>query len=125
MSDGKGNGYAGRDTFFAKSERRWTDHVQEDFGTLCLRNMTARQWSSIEADGQDNKLSRKDRIARLKVHSIIATAVDGPETDNLLFTEDDADRLLDLDAGVIDSICNAIVKFCGLGGSAIDDAEKN
>lgn len=114
-----------RDQILAKTTLRtemvkipeWDDEV-------CVRELTAGQrdeyeGSILQQNGQNIVLNRQRMRARLCAMTIV-----GPDG-NLLFTEEDVDKLSELGAGALDRIYDVAQRLSGLSKSDEETLAKN
>lgn len=87
-----------------------------------IRTMSAK----IRSDILGQVMDEKGKINHDKFHAlmIIASCYEAG-TDNLIFTDDDAEWLMNKAVGPIELIVSKVMKLSGLSKDAMDTAEKN
>jgi hypothetical protein len=103
-----------RDDFFKKRERTYKDvDVPELGGTVRVRSMTAGERARLEASRIDKEGSLiPNRVRTFRERLAVATVVD--ETNGLMFTEADIDRLSELPGSALDKIADAAMELAGM-----------
>ena len=110
------NGYVSRDKLFSKPvKRRYADAQIEGFGLVRMRSLTARDKSRFDAAALDSK-GRVNTKSLLTANArlIVICLVDSEG--NPIFSDNDVDKLLDMDSGVIEKLSEACGVHCGITG---------
>ena len=84
--------------------------------------MTAKQRANVlnEVMDDNGKMNHNRFHGLMIIYSCYDT-----ETNELIFTENDIDWLLDKSAGPIETLASKITKLSGLSKNAVEEAEKN
>ena len=110
------NGYMTAAETFAPRKRKFVDHDVNGFGRFRLRQLSASEVVHLE-DATGSEESKRSALARL----IVAHCVDSEG--NVIFSETDMPRIMDLPASVVLDLATACNQLSAT--SIEDDAAKN
>ena len=90
--------------------------------TIDVCSMTARQRSEVLEGkiGADGGLNLVNLYPKL-----LSVSLRDPETGELIFTEEEAEALLDKNSGILENLAKITVDLAGLGEKSLKEAEKN
>jgi len=91
--------------------------------TINVCTMSGTQRAKLLEKAQNAEAKGQDLVDFYS--KILAMTIRDPETNELVFTEDDYDRLMDKNVKVIERIVEISLTLNGLGGDSIKEAEKN
>ena len=113
-----------RDKIFNSNGSATRDRVSvPEFGdaTVEVRGMTVRMRADMFGDVRsEDDVDLKDMYPKL----LIATCYD-PDTGEQLFSHDDVEAILDLDAQAVDRLAKVAMRMAGVGEEVLDETAKN
>jgi hypothetical protein len=86
-------------------------------------SMNGKQRSILLQKAKEGDAEGKDLVDFYS--KILAMTIRDPETNELVFTEEDYDELMEKNVGVIERIVEVALKLNGLSNDSIKEAEKN
>lgn len=112
-----------RDAFLQAAKRRYADVTIREFGTVRIQSMTAGEQARIAAASfESNEKKRADKLSQVQALYIATCLVD--EQNARIFSDNEVEHVLRMDARIAAKIYDAISKHCGLEDDD-EELEKN